>query len=81
MGNIVGQSTSANIVCGPFIDVSGSIVPNLAIANTAIVLVKESSVSAARGATTSAVSVGPGMYRIVLNSTDTNTLGQARLPD
>lgn len=75
MGNFVGQSTSANVVCGPFIDISGSVIPNLAIANTAIVLIKENAASAARSQTTSAASIGPGMYRIVLNSADTNTLG------
>src|SRR5690606_7785921 len=44
-------------------------------ANAAIVLVKEASTSAARVASVSAVSVGPGLYRITLNSTDTDTLG------
>src|SRR3990167_10376283 len=75
MGQIVGQSTSANIVIGPLLNISASVMIDLTIANTAIVLIKENGASAARGATTSAASVGPGMYRIVLNSTDTNTLG------
>ena len=47
----------------------------LEIDNDAIVLVK-GGVSANRSNTTSAASVGPGMYRVVLNSTDTNTLGE-----
>ena len=75
MGQIVGQSTSANIVIGPLLNISPSVMIVFDIPNTAIVLIKENGVSAARGATTSALSVGPAMYRIVLNSADTNTLG------
>ena len=47
----------------------------LAIANNAIWIIKANGASANRGATTSAVSVAPGCYRVVLNSSDTNTLG------
>src|SRR3990167_2911332 len=75
MGKTVAQNSSANIVLGPFVNISASVMSALTIANTAIVLIKESSTSAARVATTSALSVGPGFYRVVLNTADTDTLG------
>lgn len=75
MAKPIAQNSSANVVIGPIIDASGSAVIGAAIANSAIVLVKEASTSAARNAGTSAASVGPALYRIVLNSTDTDTLG------
>lgn len=75
MGKPIAQNSSANVVIGPAIDASGSAVTGATIANNAIVIVKEASTSASRNATTSAASVGPALYRIVLNSTDTDTLG------
>ena len=70
-----GQSTSANIICGPIINVSGSVMTGRAIANTAIWVVKEAGVSTARSHATSALSVAPGTYRIPINTTDSDTLG------
>ena len=75
MGRIIEQNTSSNVVIGPMVNISGTLLSALTIANAAIVLIKEGSVSAARSNTTSAASVGPGMYRIGLDATDTNTLG------
>ena len=75
MAKTIAQNSSANVVIGPLVDISGDFLAGLDIANTAIVLVKEASVSVARNATTSALSVGPGLYRIVLNTADSDTLG------
>lgn len=75
MGNIVAQNASTDVVCGPFVNIYGSTIADLAIANNQIVLVKEGSVSVARSDVVSATSVAPGMQRISLNATDTNTLG------
>src|SRR5688572_483444 len=75
MGRVLEQNASGNVVIGPVVNISGTLLSALTIANNQIVLIKEGSVSAARSDGTSAVSVGPGMYRIGLNATDTNTLG------
>src|SRR5690242_1314237 len=75
MGRILEQNASGNVVIGPMVNISGTLLSALTMANNQIVLIKEGSVSAARSDGTSAVSVGPGMYRIGLNATDTNTLG------
>jgi hypothetical protein len=75
MGRVLEQNASGNVVIGPMVNISGTLLSALTIANNQIVLIKEGSVSAARSDGTSAVSVGPGMYRIGLNATDTNTLG------
>lgn len=75
MARYIAQGTSSNVVIGPMVNISGTLLSALAIANNQIVLVKEGSVSAARSDATSAVSVGPGLYRIGLNATDTDTMG------
>ena len=75
MGRYLEQNASGNVVIGPMVNISGTLLSALTIANNQIVLIKEGSVSVGRSDTTSAVSVGPGMYRIGLNATDTNTMG------
>src|SRR5690349_16459844 len=75
MGRFLEQNAASRVVVGPMVDISGNLLTSLAFANTQIVIVKEGSVSAARHDTTSATSVGPGLYRITLDATDTDTLG------
>lgn len=72
----LAQGTSANVHVGPLLNVSASVMVGLAIDNDAIVLIPEGGASTARSDTTSAASIGPGMYRVVLNASDTATLGQ-----
>lgn len=76
MAKTIAQNSSANVDIGPIVDVSGSVLTGLAIANAAIWIVKEASTSVARTATTSAASIAPGHYRIVLATADTDTLGE-----
>lgn len=72
----IAQATSANVHVGPLINVSGSVMIGLSIANDAVVLIQEGGASSQRSDTTSAASIGPGVYRVVLNASDTATLGQ-----
>src|SRR3989304_4318043 len=82
----VKQSTSVVINLGPFLDKTDGVVLETALvsaldhATTGIMLSKNGGGLAVRSATVTATPYDAhGRYRVTLNTTDTNTLGQLRV--
>lgn len=75
------QSTTADVVIGPFIDDTDGKTPEtgLSIAQADCQLSKNGGAAAQKNSATAATHLGGGHYKAPLNTTDTNTLGQLRL--
>lgn len=75
------QSTATTISVGPFVDETDGKTPEtaLSIAYTDVMLSKAGAALANKNDTTAATADSAGFYRIPLNTTDTNTVGNLRI--
>lgn len=74
------QSTAATVLIGPFVDVSDGATPETGLAGTMTVKLSKAGVAlAARNSSTAITHDADGYYRVPLDATDTNTVGNLRL--